>query len=99
MRNFFGGFTQMKIFVLIKLSVVDILFRSRNFGYLKRAAKKNLAAVACNDWRLDFSDMKLETAEFIILRIYFFNSGEYGWLQKKKRKLSEKVLSDFIKFL
>jgi hypothetical protein len=23
----------------------------------------------------------------------------YGWLQKKKRELSEKVLSDFIKFL
>jgi hypothetical protein len=31
----------------------------------------------------------------------FFQSvkASYGWLQKKKRELSEKVLSDFIKLL
>jgi hypothetical protein len=29
---------------------------------------------------------------------HFFCSRQYGWLQKK-RELSEKVLSDFIKFL
>jgi hypothetical protein len=45
-----------------------------------------------------FGLREVPNEKIILVKYCFFEVYTYGWL-KKKRELSEKVLSDFIKFL